>query len=281
MPCNFSYLVSAACRGNGSPDRAAAVPNRNTAGSRLRRELDNRLRSHGAGRVMLVWKPTILAGLVASCFTADGATSQTRRAVSLETAAQSLDAGQYYWRDDNPSAGEIAIVISRSAQVAYVWRGTVLIGIASVSTGKPGKSTPIGAFTILQKRVFHRSNLYSNAPMPYMQRLTWSGIALHAGHNPGYPASHGCIRLPRAFAILLYGVTRMGGAVAIVDEDRPVALPERRFPVIIADTGGFETDDFAEVTWQPAEFGASLSVSGDEYMVPDAVLLVKDRRRRS
>ncbi|URW76353.1 L,D-transpeptidase family protein [Sphingomonas donggukensis] len=228
----------------------------------------------------------ILGMLAAASLFGVPASAEPRQPVSLEVAAQSLDAGQYYWRDDDPTAGEIAIVISRSAQVAYVWRGQVLIGIASVSTGKPGKSTPVGAFTILQKRVFHRSNLYSNAPMPYMQRLTWDGIALHAGHNPGYPASHGCVRLPRAFAVLLYGVTRMGGAVAIVDEDRPVALPERRFPIIIADVGGFDNGNFAEVTWQPADFAAidppreTLSVRGDEWMVPDALLDLPARGRR-
>src|SRR3546814_10651322 len=70
-----------------------------------------------------------------------------------------------------------------------------LVGMASVSTGMKGHRTPTGEFPVLQKRQWHRSNLYSNAPMPFMQRLTWDGIALHAGHNPGYPASHGCIRL--------------------------------------------------------------------------------------
>lgn len=225
---------------------------------------------------------------VLAIFAAPMLHAQSRRPISLEAAANTLDAGDYYWRDDDPARGEVAVVISRSAQVAYVFRGGTLIGVASVSTGKPGKRTPLGDFTVLQKRVFHKSNIYSNAPMPYMQRLTWDGIALHAGYNPGYPASHGCIRLPRAFAMLLFGVTRMGAAVAIVDEDRSVPIPAERFPVIVADTGGFGADGFAEVTWSPMlpmiapnpflRPAASLRVAGDEYLVPHVELVPPARR---
>lgn len=111
----------------------------------------------------------------------------------------------------------MTVVISIPLQQAFVYRGDQLIGVSTVSTGKPGKDTPIGTFTILQKKVFHRSNLYSNAPMPYMQRLTWDGIALHAGTLPGYPASHGCIRFPNAFARTLYRLTEMGGEVIVTD----------------------------------------------------------------
>jgi hypothetical protein len=217
-----------------------------------------------------------------------------REVVALDTAAQTLRPGQFHWRDYDPSIGDIAVVISRSAQVAYVFRGQTLVGVASVSTGKPGKNTPLGEFTILQKRVFHRSNLYSNAPMPYMQRLTWDGIALHAGVNPGYPASHGCIRLPREFAVLLYGVTRMGASVAVVDDDgvmRPV--PREEWPLIIADMDGFDGDRFASVTWQPRAApsipmlmpppflrrSTGLSVLGDEWLVPEVRLDVGSGRR--
>src|SRR3546814_17551293 len=89
--------------------------------------------------------------------------------------------------------------------------------MASVSTGMKGHRTTTGEFPVLQKRQWHRSNLYSNAPMPFMQRLTWDGIALHAGKNPGYPASHGCIRLPREFAEHLFGVTDHGQVVVVAD----------------------------------------------------------------
>jgi lipoprotein-anchoring transpeptidase ErfK/SrfK len=112
--------------------------------------------------------------------------------------------------------GEIHVVVSIPEQRAWVFRGQTFVDSSPVSTGKRGHSTPTGTFPILQKRVHHRSNLYSNAPMPYMQRLTYDGVALHAGHLPGYPASHGCIRLPMEFAKKLYRMTRMGTVVRVV-----------------------------------------------------------------
>ena len=237
---------------------------------------------------------TIVAAAWLAAPAAAAAAPAERVPIALDTAAQSLRPGQYFWRDYDTSIGDIAVVISRSAQVAYVFRGQTLVGVASVSTGKAGKRTPLGDFSILQKKIFHRSNLYSNAPMPYMQRLTWDGIALHAGVNPGYPASHGCIRLPRQFAVLLYGVTRMGASVAVVDDDgalRPV--PREEWPSIIADLDGFDGDRFASVTWRPGaapipmlmppEFlrgSTGLSVLGDEWLVPDGQLDGSRGRRR-
>ena len=237
-----------------------------------------------------------IAGLALLAASAAVAEPVERATVALDVAAQTLRPGQYHWRDYDPSIGEIAVVISRTAQVAYVYRGDTLVGVASVSTGKPGKTTPLGDFTILQKKIFHRSNLYSNAPMPYMQRLTWTGIALHAGMNPGYPASHGCIRLPRQFAALLYGVTRMGASVAVVDDDgvvRPV--PREEWPLIVADMDGFDGDRFASVTWRPGagpvlpvlmppellRGSTGLSVLGDEWLVPEASLDARKRRRQA
>lgn len=116
-------------------------------------------------------------------------------------------------------ASGVLIVVSKAAQRMYVFRDGALWGDSPVSTGKRGKATPAGVFAILQKKQFHRSNLYSNAPMPWMQRLTWTGIAIHAGHLPGYPASHGCIRLPAAFARSLYGLTRHASTAVIVVDD--------------------------------------------------------------
>lgn len=104
-------------------------------------------------------------------------------------------------------ASGVVIVISLSSQQMHVFRDGVFWRSSPISTGKPRKETPQGVFAILQKKRFHRSNLFSNAPMPFMQRLTWDGIAIHAGRLPGYPASHGCIRLPRAFASDLYAIT--------------------------------------------------------------------------
>jgi hypothetical protein len=113
------------------------------------------------------------------------------------------------------AGGDIRVVVSLAQQKAWVFRAGALIATSPVSTGRRGHETPAGTFPILQKQVHHRSNRYSNAPMPYMQRLTAYGIALHAGALPGYPASHGCIRLPRAFAKRLYGLTGPGTRVTV------------------------------------------------------------------
>ncbi len=134
----------------------------------------------------------------------------------VQTVAH-LKAGQYVWAPEVAPAGPVLVIVNTTSQRATVFRNGVPIGAASISTGKPGHSTPEGVFTILQKQVEHYSSKYDNAPMPYMQRVTWGGVALHAGHNPGYPASHGCIRLPLDFAKLLYGVTRVGMTVVITD----------------------------------------------------------------
>ena len=120
-----------------------------------------------------------------------------------------------------PSPGSaVRILVSIPQQKAWVFDGGDLVATAPVSTGRRGHETPTGTFRILQKAVHHRSNIYSNAPMPYMQRLTQSGVALHAGHLPGYPASHGCIRLPWGFAKRLYGLTD-GGTRVTVTRIRP------------------------------------------------------------
>src|SRR3984957_6827083 len=84
-----------------------------------------------------------------------------------------------------------------------------------ISTGMRGHPTPMGVFSVIAKEKLHHSNIYSGAPMPFMQRITWSGIAIHAGVLPGYPASHGCIRMPMAFAVKMYGWTKMGARVVI------------------------------------------------------------------
>ena len=125
-----------------------------------------------------------------------------------------LKPGQYVWRDV-PAAGDPRVVISLSDQLAYVYRGDTLVAVSTVSTGTEQNPTPTGIFPILEKKPMHRSRKYDNAPMPFMQRLDKFGIALHAGALPGYPASHGCIRLPAKFAAKLYGVTRTGSTVMI------------------------------------------------------------------
>ncbi|AMK18842.1 MULTISPECIES: L,D-transpeptidase family protein [Sphingobium] len=137
---------------------------------------------------------------------------------------ESLTPGGYRWLEDGPFSGPLYLIISIERQMVHVYNGDRLVGMASVSTGARGHRTPTGEYPILQKREWHRSNLYSNAPMPFMQRLTWDGIALHAGHNPGYPASHGCIRLPHAFARKLFALTQLGTLVQVNADDLGPAL---------------------------------------------------------
>lgn len=131
-----------------------------------------------------------------------------------------LKPGEFIWAPQLAPEGPTAVLVSLSAQRAYVYRNGVRIGASTISSGKRGHKTPTGVFTILQKREKHYSNLYNNAPMPYMQRLTWDGIALHAGNLPGYAASHGCVRLPLAFSKALYKETSLGMTVVVTD-DRP------------------------------------------------------------
>ena len=119
----------------------------------------------------------------------------------------------------------VRVLVSIPQQKVYVFADGELLATSPVSTGKRGHETPAGTFRILQKKVHHRSNKYANAPMPYMQRLTTYGIALHAGKLPGYPASHGCIRLPRGFAKTLYGLTDYGTTVTVTRE-RPISAED-------------------------------------------------------
>ena len=111
--------------------------------------------------------------------------------------------------------GPLIISISIAQQKLRIYDANGLFAESPVSTGMAGHPTPMGVFSIIQKQKFHRSNIYSGAPMPFMQRITWSGVAMHAGVLPGYPASHGCIRMPAAFAIKMYNWTRMSARVII------------------------------------------------------------------
>lgn len=138
-----------------------------------------------------------------------------------------LKPGQFVWENRAAYIHPLRMVIVLDIQRMYVFDGDVLVGFTTVSTGTKGKETPTGVFKILQKKLYHESNLYANAPMPFMQRLTWDGIALHAGYNPGYPASHGCIRLPKIFAEALYDATVMDGEVVILESlSKPKPQPQ-------------------------------------------------------
>jgi len=143
------------------------------------------------------------------------------------TPADTLKPGEWVWYANVVPEGPMLLMVSISQQKAYLYRNGVRVAVSTVSTGKKGHDTPTGVFTILQKNKDHKSNLYKDsrnqpAAMPYMQRLTWDGIALHAGNLPGYPASHGCVRMPEGFSRRLFGETELGMTV-IVTSDAPAS----------------------------------------------------------
>lgn len=146
---------------------------------------------------------------------ATSAASMARDDMIEAFGKDSLKPGQYLWREVAAGKGDERVVISLGDQLAYLYRGNSLMAVASISTGRDGHPTPPGIFNVLEKKQMHRSRKYDNAPMPWMQRIDRFGIALHAGHNPGRPASHGCIRLPADFAKKLYAVTQVGTPVLI------------------------------------------------------------------
>lgn len=184
-------------------------------------------------------------------------------------AIERMKPGQSLWAPVIAPEGPVLIVVSLPAQRAYVYRNGLPIGVTTVSTGKPGHRTPTGVFTILQKRIEHRSNKYSNAPMPFMQRLTWYGVAMHAGHLPGFPASHGCIRLPSAFAKTLYGLTTLGLTVVITDSPLVPEVAPQSDILRGGSTGALEKA--GSFVWQPEKSPSgplSIVISGrDRRMV--------------
>ena len=126
-----------------------------------------------------------------------------------------LRPGQYRWVANVPETGETKVVIDLMTQLFYVYRADQLVGVATISSGTKKKPTPLGFWSVIQKKKLGYSRKYDNAPMPFMQLYDPKGIAFHAGHNPGYPASHGCVRLPLKFAERLFGLTQIGTKVII------------------------------------------------------------------
>jgi lipoprotein-anchoring transpeptidase ErfK/SrfK len=158
--------------------------------------------------------PLLLAGL--SIGVANATAQKPSPLSDLPAAVASLKPGQYLWYPEISPGGPITLVVSLTEQRLYVYRNGIAIGIATVSTGRKGKETPTGVFTILQKQVDHHSTLYNDASMPYMERLTWDGVALHAGGLPGYPSSHGCVHLSLDFAKKLFAVTSTSTTTVII-----------------------------------------------------------------
>ena len=147
--------------------------------------------------------------------TAASAADAAREQMRAVFGKSSIKNGEYVWKDGSSNSDVTRVVISLSDQMAYAYNGEELIGASTISSGKKSKPTPTGIFPILQKKRHHKSSKYNDAPMPYMQRLDKWGIALHGGHLPGYPASHGCVRLPNAFAAKLFAGTDVGTHVLI------------------------------------------------------------------
>lgn len=128
-----------------------------------------------------------------------------------------LQPGEFTWHPERSPEGPVAVVVSLDEQRVHVYRNGIRIAVSTCSSGKSGHETPTGVFVVLQKDADHRSSTYGGAPMPNTNRLTWDGIALHAGNLPGYPASHGCVRLPLEFSARLFEVTHLGTPVIIAD----------------------------------------------------------------
>jgi len=133
-----------------------------------------------------------------------------------------LKPGQYWWHPELSPSGPLMVLVSVPEQTMHVYRNGILIGRSSISTGSQGHATPGGVFSILGKHREYYSKKYDNAPMPNMQRLTDTGICMHSGNLPGYPASHGCIRMPFDFSQLLFSATAQGGTVVVGDGKVPV-----------------------------------------------------------
>lgn len=206
-----------------------------------------------------------------------------------EPFSKKLKPGEFTWNPERATKGPAVVVVSIPEQQAYVYRNGILIGRSTVSTGRAGHRTPTGVFHILEKQVKHFSSTYNNAPMPNMERLTWDGIALHAGNLPGYPASHGCVRLPLEFSRLLYTVTSKGSTVVIADktsDPMETVHPGMLMPASVANAGDAELD--AELNrysyvWKPEkapEGPLSLLISAADkkiYVYRNGILIGESR----
>jgi len=156
--------------------------------------------------------------------------------------------------------GPLQIIISIAEQRVSLFDNGALIARSPVSTGTEGHPTPLGVFSVISKQRWHRSNIYSGAPMPYMQRITWSGIALHAGVVPGHPASHGCIRLKDNFAVRLWHLTKRGTRVIIAHGDvQPVEITN---PHLFQPKAAAGSSEFQSATVATESIGAAAATQG-------------------
>src|SRR4051812_43984498 len=197
----------------------------------------------------------MLALAASATVSAQGALKSAQ--LQLAKQAEKLKPGEWVLRPEIAPDGPVLVYVDLGRQRATVYRNGVRIGVSTILSGKDRYETPTGVFTILEKDKDHHSRTYNDAPMPYQQRLTWKGVAMHAGNLPGFPASHGCVRLPMEFAKKMFEVTPMGGTVVIAggNED-PVKRPAagvlapalagvtQQADEVLTDKGAF--------TWNPA-----------------------------
>jgi hypothetical protein len=200
------------------------------------------------------------------------------KSASLELAKQAdkLKPGEWVWKPEIAPEGPILVYVDLGRQLATVYRNGIRIGVTTISSGRTGYETPTGVFTILEKNKDHISRKFNDAPMPYQERLTWSGVALHAGGLPGYPESHGCVHLPLAFSKLLFDAMPLGGTVVIAGgHEDPVKRPPAG---VLAPAMAGVTPDPPEplgaagaYTWNPAKSASgpvSIIIStGDQQVV--------------
>ena len=207
-------------------------------------------------RVRVALLAVAVTGLVLAPASAPAAGNRVGSQYQLARATAALKPGDWVWADSLAPRGPVLVYVDLDRQQATVYRNGIRIAVTTISSGKPGFETPRGVFTILEKDEDHRSRTYDNAPMPFQQRLTWKGVALHAGNLPGFPASHGCVRLPLEFSKLLFRTTTLGGTVVIAGSH---GEPVRKAAAgVLAPTGldGYGAvelplGDKQDFSWQP------------------------------
>ena len=207
---------------------------------------------------------TILAAAECLFFVSQSHAQAHTKGRPVAPLTSALKPGDYSWHPELSPAGPVVILVSLPDQLLYVYRNGVQIARSTVSSGKPGKATPTGVFTVLQKKERHESSIYKGAQMPHMQRLTWSGIAMHAGHLPGYPASAGCVRLPVDFAARLYTVTGIGTTVIIADHKSAPAHTVRPGLLFSGKTGTSPAGGFSWTPEKATQGPVSIIVSSSD-----------------
>jgi hypothetical protein len=165
-----------------------------------------------------------------------------------------LQPGEFEWHPERSPSGPLLIVCSIDDQILYAYRNGMQIARSTISTGRKGKATPTGVFSILQRKVDHESSIYKGAKMPYMQRLTWTGIAMHAGELPGHPASAGCIRMPLEFSKLIYGEMENGSTVVITKKSSKPSKSSSPSSILLKSSSPEATERAVpkgRVVWEP------------------------------